>query len=117
MGDTRAINGQGRQSHNDSGLHVLSNPIYSDPEPIKRLKKKMEPKLILWGINYILPFGYGLTVLLNIDNVKGVILFIIAVLYGIARLIFYVIKQNQDRRMRELEIREKKRWLDFGDPL
>lgn len=109
MGNNFSSSNKGRQSHNDSGLHVLSHPVYSDPEPIKRFKKKMEPKIMLWVINYIFPFGYGVTVLLNIDNVKGLILFIIAVLYGIARLIFYVIKQNQDRRMRELEILEKKK--------
>lgn len=59
-------------------------------------------------IDFVLPSAYGFVLLLNIDSVKGVVLFIIAVLYGIARLIFYVIKQNQERRMKELDIKERK---------
>jgi uncharacterized membrane protein YecN with MAPEG domain len=63
----------------------------------------MEVKILL----YLLNFGYGLYTLLNIENVKGWILFIIGICYGAARVLFYIIKQNQERRMRELDIKEK----------
>lgn len=111
MGNYSTDNREGRESHNDSRFLVLPNPIHSNPEPYKPFEKAMESKLMIWLINYILPSGYGLTILLNIDNVKGVILFVIAVLYGVARLFFYIIKQNQDRRMRELDIQERQKKL------
>jgi hypothetical protein len=95
------------QLYNGGGLYVLDGSNYNNPTTNKPSKKRMELKLLTWFFNA----GYGLTILLNIDNAKGIILFIIAVLYGIARLIFYVIKQNQERRMRELDILEKKKQL------
>lgn len=111
MGNYSTNHGKGREQFNDSRLLILPNPIHSDPEPYKPPTKAMESKLMIWLFNYILPSGYGLTILLNIDNVKGVILFVIAVLYGVARLFFYVVKQNQDRRMRELDIQERQKKL------
>lgn len=106
-----------REQLNGRGLSVLYNPEHNHNPTIKPLTKRMESKLLMWLITILPASGYGLVILLNIDNVKGIILFVIAVLYGIARLCFYVIKQNQERRMRELDIREKKRWLDIGDPI
>jgi len=109
MGNNRSNGGQGRKQYIDSRLLVLPNPIHNNPKPYNPFKKTMESKVMLWLVNYILPSGYGLTILLNIDNIKGVILFVIAVLYGVGRLFFYVIKQNQDRRMRELDIMERQK--------
>lgn len=103
------------EQSNGSGLSVLYNSEYHDPKPIKPFTPRMESKILMWLITVVPASGYGLVILLNIDNVKGVILFVIAVLYGLARLFFYVIKQNQERRMRELDIREKKRSLDVSD--
>jgi hypothetical protein len=109
MGDNFNFSGKGRERYTDSRFFVLPSPIHSNPEPYNPFKKTMESKSVVWLINYILPSGYGLTILLNIDNVKGVILFVIAVLYGVARLFFYVVKENQDRRMRELDIMERQK--------
>lgn len=109
MGDYSPGSGKGRESHNGSRLFVLPNPVHSNPEPYNPFTKTMESKLALWLINIVLPSGYGLAILLNIDNVKGIILFIIAVLYGLARLFFYIVKQNQERRMRELDIQERQK--------
>lgn len=108
---------QGRERNNGIGLHVLHPAINNRSKPYKIPKKTMEGKLLMFLFTAISSFGYGLVILLNIDNVKGLILFIIAVLYGIARLIFYCIKQNQDRRMRELDIIEKQRRLYDGDTI
>jgi hypothetical protein len=107
----------GREQADGSGLYVLDGSKHYHSTTYKNPPKLMESKFLLWLFTVLPPTGYSLVMLLNVDNVKGYILFIVAVLYGIARLVFYVIKQNQERRMRELDIREKKRWLDIGDPL
>lgn len=117
MGNNSADFRPRREQSHDSGLFVLSSTKYYHPKPSKPFKKRMEPKILIWLTTILPSSGYGLMILLNIENVKGLILFVVAVLYGIARLVFYVIKQNQERRMRELDIREKRRWLDCGDPL
>lgn len=104
MGSNMSKHSEGREQYTGSGLYVLSHPIHNPGTTTKPPTKRME-KIIIWAFNT----GYGAVVLLNIENVKGAILFIIAVLYGIARLFFYVVKQNQDRRMRELDILEKQK--------
>ena len=114
MGNNSAGFGPRREQVNGSGLYVLDNSKHYSSTTYKN---PMESKILMWLFTILPSTGYGLCILLNIDNVKGIILFIVAVLYGLARLVFYVIKQNQERRMRELDIREKKRWLDIGDPL
>lgn len=107
MGNHSNYSQKRRESHIDSRLLILSNPIHNHSTPIKPSKKRMARIII----DYLFPSAYGFIILLNIGDIKGLILFIIAVLYGSARLVFYVIKQNQDRRMRELDIQEKKRNL------
>jgi hypothetical protein len=114
MGNNSSDFTQGREQHNGRGLSVLFNPKHNHNPTIKPLTKRMESKLLMWAITILPSSGYGLLILLNIDNIKGVILFVIAVLYGIARLCFYVVKQNQERKMRELDIKEKKRTFDMG---
>jgi hypothetical protein len=115
MGNNSSDFKQGRERLNGRGLSILYNPEHHNPKPIKPFTQRMESKLLMWLITVVPTYGYGLVILLNIDNVKGVILFVIAVLYGLARLCFYIIKQNQDRRMRELDIKEKKRSLNISD--
>jgi len=105
----------GRKQYADSGLLLLSDPKHNNPTTYKPPTKRME-KLIWPLINILFPTGYGLVILLNIDNIKGVILFIIACLYGIARLFFYVVRQNQERRLRELDIIEKEREMNLKAP-
>lgn len=114
MGNNSAGFQPGRKQNNGSGLYVLDGSKHYQSTTYKT---PMESKILMWLFTVLPSTGYGLCILLNIDNVKGIILFVVAVLYGLARLVFYVIKQNQERRMRELDIREKKRWLDIGDPL
>lgn len=65
-------------------------------------------KLILALINVVFPSGYGLMIIMNFDNIKGAILMFIAVLYGLARVLFYIIRQDHDRRMRNLDYEERK---------
>lgn len=93
------------QQQNSSGLLVLPASEHDNNKTHKPATTKMEIKILL----YLLNVGYGLYTFLNIENVKGWILFIIGVLYGGARVVFYIIKQNQDRRMRELDIQERQK--------
>jgi len=122
MGNNSSNFQSGRERLNGSGLHVLHLTEHNNATTPKQSKKPMETKLLMWALTLLASSGYGLVILLNIDNVKGVILFIIACLYGIARLVFYCIKQHQekvrrrlDNKMRELEVTEKERWLNYGD--
>ncbi len=55
---------------------------------------------------------FGYTLFINIGELKGFILFAIALLYGIARLIFYVIRNVQETEMRRLKIKEKELDID-----
>lgn len=104
MGSNSSKFEKGREPYDDRRLLILSNPIYNNDPPLKSFKTRMAKILI----DVLCPSVYGLVILLNVDNVKGVILFIIAVLYGIAQLFFYIVRQNQNRRMRELDIQEKR---------
>lgn len=114
MGNDRSNFRIGPQQSGDSRLYVLHPPKHYDLATPKQPKKTMEAKLLMTVFTLIASSGYGLIILLNIDNVKGLILFVIACLYGIARLIFYCIKQNQERRMRELDLIERERHLRHG---
>lgn len=106
MGSNMSKHNEGREQYTGSGLYVLSNPIHNPESTIKPSTKRME-KIIIWAFNT----GYGAIVLLNIENVKGAILFALAILYGLARLFFYIVKQSQERRMRELDILERQKKL------
>ena len=103
MGNNRNFHRHTDKQQDHRGLFVLSVNEHNNITTNKPSTKKMEVKILL----YLLNFGYGLYTLLNIENVKGWILFIIGILYGAARVVFYIIKQNQERRMRELDIKER----------
>jgi hypothetical protein len=93
------------QQQNKGKLLVLPHVGNSNRASIKPLKKKMETKILMFLFNCC----YGVLIFINIENFKGWALFSIGLLYGVARLFFYVIKQNQERRMRELDIMERQR--------
>lgn len=103
MGDSNNYHEYKRQQPNNSQLFVLSGFDGVNHSPHKPIKKKMETKLILTLFN----FGYGLITLLNIENVKGWMLFAVGIVYGIARVAFYIIEKNQKRRLTELDIQER----------
>src|SRR3954470_8438273 len=113
MGNNSSGFRPGREQGNGSGLYVLDSSKHYQSTTYKHPTKFMESKFLIWLFTVLPPTGYSLVILLNIDNIKGIILFVVAVLYGIARLAFYVIKQNQERRMRELDIMEKKRSMEL----
>lgn len=105
MGNNSNFHRPTSEQQDNSGLLILSASHNSNITTHKPSKKKMEVKILL----YLLNLGYGLYTLLNIENIKGWILFSIGILYGAARVLFYIIKQNQERRMRELDIQERQK--------
>lgn len=76
--------------------------------------KRMEPAIKLWlGILN----GLGITawlsaVFLNIGTWKSDILFALAVLLALTRLVFTCIKQIQLKRLRDLELKERQKKYD-----
>lgn len=107
MGDNRANNNSGHQLDSTGRLLVLPRRIHNSNEAHKKIKTRME-KVLLIIYNYVCPIGYISTVLLNINNFKGVMLTFLAVIYALARIIFYVLKQDHERRMRNLDYKERK---------
>lgn len=105
MGANNNYYGTRGKQQDSSGLLILPPGEHNHNTTHKPFTRKMEIKVLL----YLLNFGYGLYTFLNIENVKGWILFIIGVMYGAARVVFYIIKQNQERRMRELDIQERQK--------
>lgn len=107
MGDSSTNMGTKYQRH-QNGRSVILSPINHSHFTIgQKFKKAMGSKVAFIILNALSFTGYGLIILANIGDVKGWILFAIGVLYGMARLIFYVIKSNQERRLRELDIKER----------
>jgi hypothetical protein len=111
MGDRSATFHNGRQQLNGTGLHVLHHPYHNSLQPRKKYRKPME-KIMMWGATSLGLTSYVTAILLNIDNWKSIVLFIIAALYGIVRLIVYVIKARHDITMRRLEREREKRRKD-----
>lgn len=110
MGNSRTMLGQGRELNESHRLSFLRTLLYFDFSNLNPpLNPTMEQKITAILLNFIFSTGYGMVILLNIQDIKGWILFGIAVLYGIARLLFYCIKQNHERKMRDLEYLEKAR--------
>lgn len=69
-------------------------------------------KIIMWGASGVGLTSYVTAIILNIENWKSIVLFIIAALYGIIRLVVYVIKARHDITMRRLEREREKRRKD-----
>lgn len=117
MGDNRPDFRSRHQLNGHSGLHVLHPVKHRRITTPKPLKKAMESKILAWLFYIVASSGYGYIILLNIENIKGILLLILAGLYGIGQLvllIFRIIQKNQERRMRELDLIEKERNLKHG---
>lgn len=109
MGNHSAGFQPGREQHNGVGLHVLrSSEYYHLPTP----KKSMEAKIIGWIFTGLFVGGYPLAVWWNLGSWKSFILFLIMAAWGIAKLYYYCVRQNQRKRLTELEIKERERDLD-----
>lgn len=106
------INGNGsihqRYSRGKGSVYSIGRSIYWII--VKRTTAMAEFKIMsLADILGIPIFTYAAW--LNLGDIKGFVLFLIAVLYGIARLWFYIKKQNDEDKMRKLKIKEREHEL------
>lgn len=97
--------GHKQQTGGKQPVSITGNSLYGST--IKRLTAMAEAKTILMFLDFLGVPVFAYAFLLNIGDLKGYVLFSIAVLYGIARLVFYVIKGVQDAQLRRLDIRER----------
>lgn len=112
MGSNSADINTGREQHYDRGLSFLLNPFHSDGSGNKKSHQKMESKVLIWGANILFTSGYGYVILMNIENIKSVVLFFVMIIWGLVRILYYVIKQDQERQMRDLDIQERRKKLN-----
>lgn len=103
-------NGHEHKGNSDRLIYI--SPKYQHLFNAKTTPARMELKLWL-GVLY----GTGLTsyiaaVIFNWGTWKQDILFFVAIMFGFARLGFYVLKQVQLWQLRKLQIKEKQRDLD-----
>lgn len=113
MGGNRSNHNTGREQHYDSGLLILPNPFHSNDARDKKPHKKMEQKIMILLANILFTTGYGYVIFINIDNIKSVVLFFIMVVWGLVRILYYCIKQDQERKMRNLDIEERRKKINL----
>lgn len=112
MGDNSSGFQQGREQLNGTGLHVLHHTKHRYFKPTNPVKKRMESKLLIGIFSTLGISGYTIAILLNIGTWKSFILFVIFALYGLARVVFYCIRQYQESKLREIEIKERNKKFD-----
>ena len=104
-----SYNNNGRQPERSPGRDYPLYPgsIGSSLSNLHPTEKRMETKLYLWILNGTGWAAYAGAILLNVPSWKSDILFAIAILFGAFKLYFFVIKERQQARQRELEIKKK----------
>jgi hypothetical protein len=109
MGDNRTGFQQGYKQLNGARLHVLRASEYRDLKPTKSAKKRMESKALMWIFTSLFVGGYPIAILLNIGTWKSFLLFSVFFLWGVAKLVFYCIRQWQEYKLRQFDIKIKQR--------
>jgi hypothetical protein len=71
--------------------------------------KMAESKALLFVLNMLWPPLYVFAWLTNLDNIKSTILFIVALIMGMIRFYFWVIRATQNRRLKDLDIEEREK--------
>ena len=102
-----------RQSLGFISFHGISHNLYSST--VKRLSRMAETKMILMFADFIGVPLFTYVALLNIGTFKSDVLFAIAIMWGLVRLTFYIIKQIQDAKYRALRLKEKKHEVEHED--
>lgn len=73
----------------------------------------METAKLLMGIFSALGIpAYILGILWNFGDIKGWLLFVVGFLYAVARLYFYIVRQKQDRKLKDLQIKREIREME-----
>lgn len=92
--------GSGSVYGSGSNLHI---PVH------KGLKKMAESKALIFILNLLWPPLYIFAWVSNLDNIKSTILFIVALIMGAVRFYFWVISAMQNRRLKDLDIKEREK--------
>lgn len=71
--------------------------------------KMAESKALILLFNILWPPLYFIAWFSNLDNIKSTILFIVALVMGMVRFYFWVIRTKQNNRLKELEIMEREK--------
>ena len=74
---------------------------------VHQRNKMAESKIALFILNMLLPPMYIYAFIVNIDNIKSTILFILALIFSCVRFYFYVIKEKQMTRKRDMELEQQ----------
>ncbi len=78
---------------------------------VHQRNKMAESKIVFFILNMLLPPMYIYAFIVNIDNVKSTILFILAVIFSSVRFYFWVLKEQQMKRKREMELEQQEKDL------
>jgi hypothetical protein len=113
LGNSSMVYGGRHKQQKDGKLDILGTVNNIFGTNVKRVTKMGEAKLVLWILDIIGVPIYSLAFILNIGTWRGWIMFVIGAMYGVARLFFYVWKNYQDAKLRDLEIKDKE--FDFTE--
>jgi len=116
MGNNVANHPIRRKQPESHQLSVSSIPNRVVMEGNKRILRMAESKMIIHLLNILGIPLYGYTLFTLWNTTQGWILFVIAALFGIAKLFFYIRRQfqgihkdTQEAALRDLEIKRKHR--------
>lgn len=94
-------------SNHSVSLIPIGQRIFND-----QTNPPVEPKLWI-GLAYAIGIpSYLLGIIFNLDTWKADVLFLFATIFSGLKLYFYIRKQSQSIRMREMELEERKRRMD-----
>lgn len=108
LGDNFDKYGDKRKQYSSSEYYVVDTGSIHNNINTQRTPNRMEPKILIAFLYLVGIPTYILGILENYGNWKGDILFIIAVLFGIAKLVFFCLRQWQMFLLRKGALKEKK---------
>lgn len=90
-----------------SNFEYAHRPFTHRKPPIKMA----ESKVVLFLLNTLWPPLYVWAWISNLDNIQSSILFIVALIMGMIRFYFWMIRAAQNKRLKDLEIYEREKNL------
>lgn len=102
--------------HNSQQQRSDSDPVFlfDNLLPVfvpKGLIRMAESKALIFILNMLWPPLFVFAFLANIDNIKSTILFIVALSMGMIRFYFWVIRATQNKKLKDLDIKEREQEL------
>lgn len=98
-------NGHKQQESGKQSISDSSNGIFRTT--IKRLQAMAEAKGLMLFLDALGVPVYLWALIASIGDVRSVILFLLGVLYAVVRVIFMAVKNFQEAKLRQLDIRER----------